>query len=98
MLLELIEDYNVKLLSTKVYWDNPNERDAYKKFWDAYSKTNSSNEKEVLSLKRELYDTADEYEKYSEVRKFYKAKLVKLGVMKSIKNSCKTKKGYFTKL
>ena len=98
MLLELIEDYNVKLLSTKVYWDNPNERDAYKKFWDAYSKTNSSNEKEVLSLKRELYDTADEYEKYSEVRKFYKAKLVKLGVMRSIKNSCKTKKGYFTKL
>jgi hypothetical protein len=27
MLLKLIEDYNVKLLSTKVYWDKPEERE-----------------------------------------------------------------------
>ena len=99
MLLELIEDYNVKLLSTKVYWDKPQEREAYKKFWDAYSKTGSSEEKEILSLRRELYETADEYEKYAEVRQFYKDKLVELGVMKKIKKStCKTRKGYFTKL
>ncbi len=99
MLLELIEDYNVKLLSTKVYWDKPQERDAYKKFWDAYSKTGSSEEKEILSLRRELYETADEYEKYAEVRQFYKDKLVELGVMKKIKKStCKTRKGFFTKL
>ena len=99
MLLELIEDYNVKLLSTKVYWDKPQERDAYKKFWDAYSKTGSSEEKEILSLRRELYETADEYEKYAEVRQFYKDKLVELGVMKKIKKStCRTMKGFFTKL
>ncbi|MBQ7410579.1 MAG: hypothetical protein IJW20_04260 [Clostridia bacterium] len=99
MLLELIEDYNVKLLSTKVYWDKPQEREAYKKFWDAYSKTGSSEEKEILSLKRELYETADEYEKYAEVRQFYKDKLVELGVMKKIKKStCRTMKGFFTKL
>lgn len=99
MLLELIEDYNVKLLSTKVYWDKPQEREAYKKFWDAYSKTGSSEEKEILSLRRELYETADEYEKYAEVRQFYKDKLVELGVMKKIKKStCKTRKGFFTKL
>lgn len=99
MLLELIEDYNVKLLSTKVYWDKPAERDAYKKFWDAYSKTGSSEEKEILSLRRELYETADEYEKYAEVRQFYKNKLVELGVMKRIKKStCRTMQGYFTKL
>ena len=99
MLLELIEDYNVKLLSTKVYWDKPQEREDYKKFWDAYSKTGSSEEKEILSLRRELYETADEYEKYAEVRQFYKDKLVELGVMKKIKKStCKTMKGSFTKL
>lgn len=98
MLLKLIEDYNVKLLSTKVYWDKPNERDAYKKFWDAYSKTNSQKEKEILSLKRELHDTSYEYEKYIEVRKFYKNKLSELGVMKKIKNSRKTLQGHFTKL
>lgn len=98
MLLELIEAYNVKLLSTKVYWDKPSERDDYKKFWDAYSKTNSSKEKEILSLKRELYDTADEYEKYAEVRKFYKNKLVDLGVMKKISGIKKNIKGHFIKL
>ena len=99
MLLDLIEDYNVKLLSTKVYWDKPQEREAYKKFWDAYSKTGSSEEKEILSLKRELYETADEYEKYAEVRQFYKDKLVEFGVMKKIKKStCRTMWGKFTKL
>lgn len=98
MLLELIEAYNVKLLSTKVYWDKPAERDDYKKFWDAYSKTNSSKEKEILSLRRELHDTADEYEKYAGVRKFYKNKLVDLGVMKKIGGINKNIKGHLTKL
>ena len=97
ILLELIEAYNVKLLSTKVYWDKPSERDDYKKFWDAYSKTNSSKQKEILSLKRELHDTADEYEKYAEIRTFYKEKLVDLGVMKNLKTSCKTIPGHFIK-
>ena len=99
ILLKLIEDYNVKLLSTKVYWDKPEERNNYKKFWDAYSKTNSSEEKEILSLKRELYNTADEYEKYAGVRQFYKDKLVELGAMRVVKNSPSRKmKGHYTKL
>lgn len=98
MLLELIEAYNVKLLSTKVYWDKPQEREVYKKFWDAYSKSNSSKEKEILSLKRELHDTADEFEKYADVRKFYKGKLVELGVMKEVKGINKTTAGHFTKI
>ncbi len=98
MLLDLIEDYNVKLLSTKVYWDKPEERDAYKEFWNAYSKSNSEEEKEILSLKRELYDTQDEYEKYTDVRKFYKNRLVELGVMKKVKNTPHTRSGHFTKI
>lgn len=98
MMLDLIEAYNVKLLSTKVYWDKPQERDAYKKFWDAYSKSNSSKEKEILSLKRELYNTEDEFEKYADVRKFYKNKLVELGAMRVVKNSRKTLNGSFVKI
>ncbi len=98
ILLKLIEDYNVKLLSTKVYWDKPEERDAYKKFWDAYSQTNSSEQKEILSLKRELYNTADEYEKYAEVRQFYKNKLVSLGAMRVIRTTPSRKfYGHFIK-
>ena len=37
-LFEVMEDYNVKILSTKVYWDRPEERQAYKKFWEIYEK------------------------------------------------------------
>ena len=98
MMLDLIEDYNVKLLSTKVFWDKPQEREAYKKFWDAYSKSNSNEEKEILSLKRELYNTEDEFEKYAEVRKFYKNKLVELGAMRNVKNSRKTLGGRLVKI
>ena len=98
MLLKLIEDYNVKLLSTKVYWENVTERENYKKFWESYSKTDSNKQKEILSIKRELYETNLEYEKYASLRKFYKQKLVSLGAMRSLNNSCKTLKGYFTKL
>ena len=99
MLLKLIEDYNVKLLSTKVYWDKIEEREAYKRFWDSYSKADSYDEKEILSLKRELHDTALEKEKYAEVRKFYKDKLCELGVMRRIKgNSCRSLSGHYTKL
>lgn len=98
MLLSLIEDYNVKLLSTKVYWDKPEDRDSYQKFWNAYSHTKSSEEKEILSLKRELVDTSLEFEKYKEIRQFYKNKLVEFGAIRSFKNSCKTQKGRFEKI
>ena len=98
MLLSLIEDYNVKLLSTKVYWDKPEDRDSYQKFWNAYSHTKSSEEKEILSLKRELVDTSLEFEKYKEIRQFYKDKLVEFGAIRSFKNSCKTQKGRFEKI
>jgi hypothetical protein len=90
MLLKLVEDYNVKLLSTKVYWDKPEEREAYKKFWNAYSKTKSSEEKEILSLQRELYELNNKEEKWEPIRKFYRSKLVELGVMREFKNTCKT--------
>mgnify|MGYP000221862233 FL=1 len=32
MLINLIEDYNVRLLSTKVYWEDIKERENYKKY------------------------------------------------------------------
>ena len=90
MLLKLIEDYNVKLLSTKVYWDKPEEREVYKKFWSAYSKAKTSEEKEILSLKRELYDLKDESDNYEPIRRFYKNKLVEYGAMRSLRNEAKT--------
>ena len=86
MLIKLIEDYNVKLLSTKVYWDKPAEREAYKKFWNAYTKSTNSEEKEKLILKREI-SQLDNTEGSQALKKFYKLKLVEFGTMKTIKNA-----------
>lgn len=97
MLLKLVEDYNVKLLSTKVYWDKPEEREAYKKFWSAYSKSNSSEEKEILSLQRELHQLDTGEAKWEPIRKFYRNKLVEFGVMRRMPNKCKTLESRYIK-
>ena len=90
MLIKLIEDYNVKLLSTKVYWENPKEREEYKKFWKEYSKEQDSDKKEILSLKRELSQIDNSNDKNKKLREFYKNKLVEFGVMRSFKNNAIT--------
>ena len=63
MLINLIEDYNVRLLSTKVFWDDLSKRDEYKKFWDKYQKISKLKEtdfieyvkqKEILFIKDDL--------------------------------------------
>ena len=87
MLIKLIEDYNVKLLSTKVYWENTNEREKYKTFWNKYSNSKTPEEKEILALQRELSQIDNISPKNKELRRFYKSKLVKFGVMKNLKNS-----------
>lgn len=99
MLLNLIEDYNIKLLSTKIYWDKPQRREEYKKFWEEYNKikkleSTSQGEylkqKEILFIKNDLKALNEKQEKYADIIKLYKEKLVELGVMRNISNSCKT--------
>ena len=89
MLLKLIEDYNVKLLSTKVYWENQEERENYKKFWSQYSTAASEDEKEILCLRREISEL-ESNEKNIKIIKFYKHKLVEFGKMRELKDKCKT--------
>lgn len=97
LLIKLIEDYNVNLLSTKIYWDKPANREEYKKFWDEYKKVSSLkendyvnyiNKKEILFISNDLKKVYKNENKYYKIIKFYKNKLVQLGVMKSLKNSC----------
>lgn len=106
MLITLIEDYNIKLLSTKIYWDKPQQRDAYKKFWEEYKNIEQEKEtdqgkalkqKEILFVKNDLKLVAKQEEKYAKIIKFYKEKLVELGAMKNIKNACKTLKHRYVK-
>ena len=38
LLINIIDDYNLRLLSTKIYWDKPQEKEEYKKFYAEYKK------------------------------------------------------------
>ena len=96
MLITLIEDYNVKLLSTKIYWEKPKDRDEYRKFWDAYQDIENNEglrkneKKEVLFLRNELKKFSKRTAQVQQLIKFYKKKLVEFGAMRVIKNSYTT--------
>lgn len=105
LLINLIDDYNLRLLSTKIYWDKPQERENYKKFYEQYKIVNSlkeknyleySKQKEILFLKRELKEVYKNINRYCRIVKFYKRKLVAFGEMKELKNSY-VSEGNYTK-
>ena len=106
MLINLIEDYNVKLLSTKVYWESQKEKDEYKKFWKQYQEIKKLKEtdfiecvksKEILFIKNDIKKLDNGKTDYSKLMKYYKRKLVDYGVMRQIQNSC-ISKGKYTKI
>ena len=100
LLIKLIEDYNVKLLSTKIYWDKPMQRDEYKAFWKKYQELKKEKtkdydkQKEILFIKGDLNQVYKNENKYFKIIKFYKNKLVSLGAMKELKNTCKSVGNY----
>ena len=89
LLLDLLEAYDIKLLSGKVYWEKIDEREKYKRFYAEYEKAETSREKEILFLKREI-SILDSKEENKEIIQFYKNRLISYGVMKSLKNNCRT--------
>jgi hypothetical protein len=109
MLINLIEDYNIRLLSTKVYWENMKERDSYKKFWDKYKKISKlkdvdfveyMRQKEILFIKNDMEKIRNTKFDYSKLVTYYKRKLVDYGAIKRIKNQYKSVgkyKGYILK-
>ena len=107
LLIELIEDYNIRLLSTKIYWDKPSDREEYKLFWNEYKKLQKSKEediekyekqKEVLFIKADLKKLQAARRDYSKIVDFNKAKLVELGAMREIKNKCKTSEKIYSRI
>lgn len=92
LLIKLIEEYNVKLLSTKIYWEKPQERADYKIFWDKYKNVKDYKEKEVLFIKEDLKKLNRSKNDYKNIIKLHKQKLVNLGEMRQLKDKCKTMK------
>ena len=107
LLIELIEDYNIRLLSTKIYWDKPADREEYKLFWNEYKKLQKCKEenieeyekqKEILFIKADLKKLQAAKRDYTKIIDFYKRKLVELGVMKELKNKCRTSKKTYSRI
>lgn len=106
LLLNLIDEYNLKVLSTKVYWDKPESRNQYKEFWNKYkaisgleksNKEEFDKQKEILFIVNDLKHVSKNQNKYCKIISFYKEKLVELGVMKKMPNKCVTRDGEFIK-
>ena len=106
MLINLIEDYNIKLLSTKVYWDSTNEREKFKNFWNQYKEISKIKDKdfieyikqkEVLFIKDDIKKIRKEKFDYTKLITYYKRKLVDYGAMRELK-SFKTMTGKFKKI
>lgn len=105
LLIRIIEEYNVQLLSTKIYWNKPTEREEYKEFWKKYQEVNKLKEnnydeyikqKEILFVRSDLEKVSKNENKYYKIIKFYKNKLVELGVMRNLSDSCYSE-GEYTK-
>ena len=106
LLINLIDEYNLKVLSTKVYWDKPESRNEYKQFWNKYKeianleKSNSeeyNKQKEILFITTDLKQVSKNENKYCKIIQFYKNKLVELGVMRKMPNKCVTRDGEYLK-
>ena len=76
LLIDVIEDYNIKLLSTKVYWDKPQEREEYKEFWNKYKsikliedKEEALKQKQILFLKNDVKKLNASKNNYNEIKK-----------------------------
>lgn len=107
MLINLIEDYNIKLLSTKVYWDSQKAKDEYKAFWNRYKEIAKLKEtdfieyvkqKEVLFIKDDMKKLGKGKTDFSKIMTYYKRKLVDYGAMKQIKNSFHSEGKYLKKV
>ena len=109
MLINLFEDYNVKLLSTKVYWDNAKEREEFKTFWNQYKeicKLKETNfieyvrQKEILFIKNDMKKIKEDKSKtdYSKLITYYKRKLIDYGAMRELRNACISQGKYTKKL
>ena len=105
MLLTLLEDYNIRLLATKVYWDNPKDREQFKRFHEKYKDIQKLKDidfieyvkdKEILFIKEDIKNIKGEKTDYSRLVKYYKRKLVDYGVMKEIRDY-RTQDGKFIK-
>jgi len=103
LLIRMFEQYNEKLLAVKIYWNNPEEKNKYADFVKECKRIELIKEhgldkynirKQILYIREDMKKLEKYNDKYYRILQFYRSRLVNLGDMKNVKNSCKT--GNFT--
>ena len=106
MFITLIEDYNIKLLSNKIYWEKPEQRNEYKEFWDKYKEILNYKEedykkyqmqKEILFIRYDMKLLDRSRNDYEPIKEFYRIKLKELGDMRTFKNKVASMEGRWHK-
>lgn len=101
LLLDLLESYNVNVLSKKIYWDTDLEKEEYIKFFNKYTefkKLERIDYAEYIRL-REVHFIMNDLskikgdKKFEELRKYYRERMIQQKGFKRLKNSHGTKKG-----
>lgn len=97
LLLRMFEQYNEKLLAVKIYWNNPEEKKYYSNFQKECKKVELVREqgldkynikKQILYIREDMKKLQKYNDKYYRILQFYRGRLVNLGDMKEVKNSC----------
>ncbi len=95
-LMNVIEDYNTRMLATKVYWADMKEREKFKQFWQTYKSIEKLKEsdyieyikqKEVLFIKNDISQIRNGKYDYTGLIKYYKRKLVDYGAMRELEGA-----------
>jgi hypothetical protein len=96
LLLDVIESYNMNVLSQKVYWDSPTLREDYKKFWDKFKELKKLERIDFDEYKRQreilfiTYDTKflnKSKKNYNQIKDYYRIRMVELNGLRKFNNS-----------
>ena len=102
LLMELIDEYNDRLLSVKIYWDKPEDKREFKQFDEQRKILKSEKDKlpthiydvkkQILYIRSDMQALEKFGDKYYRILKYYRSRLVNLGDMRVLQNKCKSGK------
>lgn len=108
LLINLIQSYNIHLLSKKVYWEDCRIREEYNKFWKEYQrimKLENIDYDEYVRQRDSLFIYYDlkllnrlRTDKYEDIKNFYRRKLKELNGLRKVKDRYVLLKGRYTKI
>lgn len=100
LLLRMMEQYSQKLLQVKIYWNKNDDKAKYNIFASKCSELEAKKEKiglheydvkkQILYIREDMSYLEKYQDKYYRIMRFYKNRLVNLGDMKKLQDTCKT--------